>query len=54
MKELENKILEEGVVLGDDILKVDSFLNQQIDVELIKKNRSKKILFSYRIKLKKY
>ena len=37
MKELKDKILEEGVVLGDDILKVDSFLNQQIDVELVKK-----------------
>lgn len=35
MKELENKILEEGIVLGHDILKVDSFLNQQIDVELM-------------------
>lgn len=37
MRELKEKILEEGVVLGDDILKVDSFLNQQIDVELISK-----------------
>lgn len=37
MKELEQKILYEGIVLGDNILKVDSFLNQQIDVELIEK-----------------
>ncbi|WP_297281987.1 xanthine phosphoribosyltransferase [uncultured Anaerococcus sp.] len=37
MKELEQKILDEGIVLGDNILKVDSFLNQQIDVELIEK-----------------
>ncbi|WP_394023924.1 xanthine phosphoribosyltransferase [Anaerococcus martiniensis] len=37
MRELKEKILEEGVVLSDDILKVDSFLNQQIDVELISK-----------------
>lgn len=37
MKELKDKILEEGIVLGENILKVDSFLNQQIDVELIKK-----------------
>ena len=36
MRELKEKILEEGIVLGHDILKVDSFLNQQIDVELIK------------------
>ncbi len=37
MRELEEKILEEGIVLGNDILKVDSFLNHQIDVELMKK-----------------
>ena len=37
MQALKDKILEEGVVLGHDILKVDSFLNQQIDVELISK-----------------
>ncbi len=37
MKELKDKILEEGIVLGHDILKVDSFLNQQIDVELMGK-----------------
>jgi xanthine phosphoribosyltransferase len=34
MELLKNKILEEGKVLGEDILKVDSFLNHQIDVEL--------------------
>ena len=37
MKELEQRILEDGVVLGADILKVDSFLNQQIDAKLIHK-----------------
>ncbi|MDO5047618.1 MAG: xanthine phosphoribosyltransferase [Anaerococcus sp.] len=37
MKELEEKILEEGIVIGPNILKVDSFLNQQIDSELILK-----------------
>ncbi|WP_276861906.1 xanthine phosphoribosyltransferase [Anaerococcus tetradius] len=35
MKELEEKILEEGIVIGPNILKVDSFLNQQIDCNLI-------------------
>ena len=35
MKELEEKILEEGIVIGPNILKVDSFLNQQIDCHLI-------------------
>ncbi len=35
MKELEEKILEEGIVIGPNILKVDSFLNQQIDCKLI-------------------
>ncbi len=31
MKALEDKIQREGVVLTDDILKVGSFLNQQVD-----------------------
>lgn len=31
---LKKKILEEGKVIGTDILKVDSFLNHQIDVGL--------------------
>ena len=34
MQFLKQKILEEGRVLGQDILKVDSFLNHQIDVKL--------------------
>ncbi len=35
MKLLEDRILSCGRVLGGDVLKVDSFLNHQIDVELI-------------------
>ena len=35
MKELEEKILREGVVLPGEILKVGSFLNQQIDVAFL-------------------
>lgn len=35
MQLLEERILRDGVVLGGDILKVDSFLNQQLDVELL-------------------
>ncbi|MBR4909867.1 MAG: xanthine phosphoribosyltransferase [Clostridia bacterium] len=35
MKALEQKILNEGTVLGSDILKVGSFLNQQIDVDFL-------------------
>lgn len=34
MKLLKDKILKEGHVIGNEILKVDSFLNHQIDVEL--------------------
>ncbi len=34
MELLKRKILSEGKVIGNDILKVDSFLNHQIDVEL--------------------
>lgn len=35
MKLLEEKILNEGIVLPGNILKVDHFLNHQIDVELL-------------------
>ena len=35
MKALEEKINKEGIVLSEDILKVGSFLNQQLDVALI-------------------
>ena len=31
MHALEQKILAEGIVLSDEVLKVDSFLNHQID-----------------------
>ena len=32
---LKKKILEDGLILGDNILKVDSFLNHQLDVALL-------------------
>ena len=35
MKLLEDRIIKDGRVLEGDVLKVDSFLNHQIDVELI-------------------
>ena len=35
MKLLEEKILREGKILPGDILKVGSFLNQQIDTKLL-------------------
>lgn len=35
MKALEDKILNEGTVLEGDILKVGSFLNQQLDVDFL-------------------
>lgn len=37
MEELKQKILEEGVILPGNIVKVDSFLNHQIDVEFMDK-----------------
>ncbi|MFZ7133771.1 MAG: xanthine phosphoribosyltransferase [Eubacteriales bacterium] len=37
MKLLKDKILQNGYVIGEDILKVDSFLNHQMDVELFNK-----------------
>ncbi len=35
MNSLKEKILKEGKVLGKDILKVDNFLNHQIDVKFL-------------------
>ena len=37
MQELKERLLKDGVVIGDDILKVDSFINHQIDTELLDK-----------------
>ena len=37
MKELEQRILKDGEFLGNDILKVSSFLNQQVDTDLLVK-----------------
>jgi xanthine phosphoribosyltransferase len=35
MQELKNKIMQEGKVLGNGILKVDSFINHQVDPQLM-------------------
>ena len=37
MEELKRKILEDGYVINENVLRVDSFLNHQIDVELFNK-----------------
>jgi Adenine/guanine phosphoribosyltransferases and related PRPP-binding proteins len=37
MKELEKKIIKDGKVLPGDILKIDNFLNHQIDVAFLNK-----------------
>ena len=42
MKSLEERILKDGVIINNDILKVDSFLNHQIDVALAR-NLAKEI-----------
>ncbi|MFD0590361.1 xanthine phosphoribosyltransferase [Paenibacillus sp. GCM10027627] len=34
MEELKNRIRQEGAILSDRVLKVDSFLNHQVDTEL--------------------
>lgn len=36
MKLLKDKVIAEGIVLGDQVLKVDSFLNHQMDPNLMK------------------
>ena len=35
MKLLQEKILKEGIALNHDVLKVDTFLNHQVDVNLM-------------------
>ena len=37
MQELKERIYRDGVIIGNDILKVDSFINHQIDTELLDK-----------------
>ena len=37
MKELEDRILSDGIILPGEILKVGGFLNQQVDTNLLKK-----------------
>lgn len=36
MKKLEERIFQDGQVLGENILKVDSFLTHQVDFSLMK------------------
>ena len=36
MKAIEEKILKDGIVINNDIIKVDSFLNHQIDVKVMR------------------
>jgi len=36
MKALEEKIIADGLALGTEVIKVDSFLNQQIDVAFLR------------------
>ena len=35
MKTLKERIVNDGYVIGDDILKVDSFINHQVDTKLL-------------------
>ena len=42
MKELEEKILQEGVILKGDVLKVGSFINQKVDIKLLR-NMAKEV-----------
>lgn len=50
MKELEEKILKEGKLLDGNVLKVGSFLNQQVDIDLlVKMAKEVKNLFNEQI-----
>lgn len=42
MKLLEERILKDGIVLGDNVLKVDNFLNHQIDPVLMQQMGDRK------------
>ena len=35
MKELETRIIQDGKIINNEILKIDSFINHQIDVNLL-------------------
>ena len=35
MDSLKSRIIEDGKVIGTDILKVDSFINHQVDTQLL-------------------
>ena len=35
MKELQERIQKDGIAVNEDILKVDSFINHQVDPELM-------------------
>ena len=37
MKELEDRIRADGIVIDNEILKVDSFINHQIDTALVRR-----------------
>lgn len=37
MKELKEKILDEGVALGTEVVKVDNFLNHRLDVKFLER-----------------
>lgn len=53
MELLKQRILKDGRVIGDDILKVDSFLNHQMDVALFNEmGKEFHKLFAHKISLK--
>ena len=45
MKELETRIIQDGKIINNEILKIDSFINHQIDVNLL--NNISKYLSSH-------
>lgn len=49
MEELKNRILKDGIILGDSIVKVDNFINHQID-PMLTMNMAKDIVEHYKDK----
>ena len=51
MELLKERIREEGIVLNNRVLKVDGFLNHQIDAQLLKKSRIVTVMQVYNVLL---
>ena len=54
MKYLEDIIVKEGIINDDNVLEVDSFLNQKLDIDLLNKCQMNGIIGLRKIRLQRY